>query len=213
MRSSKRAAPRSDKSRERTLLDISPIVDKLGKAQTLFLRAADEISSQHWNTKPEAEKWSGAEVVAHLILVERGVNDAAKRVTQKTPKSFKPWQKMHLPLWLVEARIIRRKSPIPLDPTLLGIKEDMLTQLRVDAHEDAGFPARNAEPGPGCVSLEARISGQPDHIRVVRDDRSASDAARKAGAGVGTPASKSGRNFAKTVVFFTPTLSLLTDNL
>ena len=139
MRSSKRAAPRSDKSRERTLLDISPIVDKLGKAQTLFLRAADEISSQHWNTKPEAEKWSGAEVVAHLILVERGVNDAAKRVTQKTPKSFKPWQKMHLPLWLVEARIIRRKSPIPLDPTLLGIKEDMLTQLRATRTRTLAF--------------------------------------------------------------------------
>ena len=129
-RLSKRAALRSNKLRERTLLDISPIVDELAKAQTLFLRAADEIASQHWNTKPEAEKWSGAEVVAHLILVERGVNDAAKRVTQKTPKSFKPWQKMHLPLWLVRVRILRRKSPVPLVPALLGHKENMLNELR-----------------------------------------------------------------------------------
>jgi hypothetical protein len=35
-----------------------------------------------------------------------------------------------LPLLLVEARVIRRKSPIPLDPEMLGEKEEMLAELR-----------------------------------------------------------------------------------
>jgi hypothetical protein len=30
---------------------------------------------------------------------------------------------MHLPLWLVEARVVKRKSPLALDPALVGKKE------------------------------------------------------------------------------------------
>jgi hypothetical protein len=37
---------------------------------------------------------------------------------------------MHLPLWLVEARVVRRKSPVPLDESLLVEKEAMLGELR-----------------------------------------------------------------------------------
>ena len=37
---------------------------------------------------------------------------------------------MHLPMWLVEARVIRRKSPVPLDASLVGEKETMLGGLR-----------------------------------------------------------------------------------
>jgi len=39
-------------------------------------------------------------------------------------------KKIHLPLALVEARIIRRKTPLPLDPELVQEKETMLAELR-----------------------------------------------------------------------------------
>jgi hypothetical protein len=36
----------------------------------------------------------------------------------------------HLPMVLVESRLVRRKSPIPLDPASLCEKEKMLAELR-----------------------------------------------------------------------------------
>jgi len=39
-------------------------------------------------------------------------------------------KRFHLPLWLVEARVIRRRSPVPLDETLMAEKEALLADLR-----------------------------------------------------------------------------------
>ena len=109
---------------------ITPIIEKLAGAQTTFLRAADAVSPEQWYRRPSAEDWSAAEVVAHLIMVERAIVGGADRVTQKPPKALPFLKRIHLPLWLVEARLIRLKSPIPLDPSLMGDKEEMLGELR-----------------------------------------------------------------------------------
>jgi hypothetical protein len=109
---------------------IEPIVEKLAKAQTTFFRAADTIPSDKWNSKRKRAEWSAAEIVAHLIMVERAVVGGADRITQKTTKEIPFRKRFHLPLWLVETRLIRRKSPLPLDPGLLKNKEEMLAELR-----------------------------------------------------------------------------------
>jgi hypothetical protein len=94
------------------------------------LRAADAIPSGQWTTKPHADKWCAAEIVAHLVMVERAVVGGADRILQKSPKPVSLLKRAHLPLWLVEIRFIRRKSPIPLDPALISNKEEMLGELR-----------------------------------------------------------------------------------
>jgi hypothetical protein len=109
---------------------IEPIVEKLARAQTVFFRAADTIPADKWNSKRKPAEWSAAEIVAHLIMVERAVVGGADRITQKTPKEIHFRKRFHLPLWLMEARLLRRKSPLPLDPGLLGGKEEMLAELR-----------------------------------------------------------------------------------
>jgi hypothetical protein len=112
------------------VVSLGPIFEKLVRAQTAFFRAADDVPAEQWSAKPSAEEWSAAELVAHLIMVERAIVGGADRVTQKTPKRIPFRKRFHLPMWLVESRIIRRKSPIPLDPCLLGSKEEMLAELR-----------------------------------------------------------------------------------
>jgi len=109
---------------------IEPILEKLARAQTIFFRAADAIPAEKWSSKPKPAKWSAAEIVAHLIMVELAVVGGADRIMQKIPKEFPFLKRLHLPLWLVEVRLIRRKSPMPLDPSLLGNKEEMLAELR-----------------------------------------------------------------------------------
>jgi hypothetical protein len=110
--------------------DFSSILEKLRLAQLNFLRAADTVDSSFWLTSHKTGCWSAAELVAHLCQVERGVLAYADRVIRKEPLPVPYYQRFHLPLFMVEVRLIRRKTPIPLDPELLSGKETMLAELR-----------------------------------------------------------------------------------
>ena len=79
---------------------------------------------------PGNGKWSAGELVAHLIIVERAVLKGADKLLQKPPKPLPFFKRLHIPMAVVESRLIRRKTPIPLDPSLVGQKEEMLAQLR-----------------------------------------------------------------------------------
>ena len=107
---------------------LEPILEKLAHAQTVFFRAADTIQADKWTTKSKPEAWCAGELVAHLIMVERTIVGGADRIVQKIPKRIPYLKRFHLPLWLVEARVIRRKTPIPLDQSLVGLKEEMLAE-------------------------------------------------------------------------------------
>lgn len=124
---------------------LDPIVEKLNHAQKAFFRAADSISSDQWNTKPGADAWSAAELVAHLVMVERAIIGGADRITQKEPKPIAFLKRFHFPLRLVESRIIRRKSPIPLDRGLLSTKEEMLGELRAARERTLAFLEETAK--------------------------------------------------------------------
>ena len=109
---------------------LQPIREKLARAQTAFFRAADAITAERWGNCPGVNEWSAAQLVAHLVVVERGVVTRVDQLTQQSPIPVPFPKRIHLPLWLVEARVIRRKSPVPLDESLLAEKEAMLAELR-----------------------------------------------------------------------------------
>ena len=109
---------------------LAPILEKLAHAQSLLLHTADSIPADRWQKNPDRGGWSAAELTAHLIMVERAVLGSADRVLQDPPRQFPFFKNFHLPLALVEARVIRRKTPIPLDPELVREKETMLAELR-----------------------------------------------------------------------------------
>ena len=109
---------------------LDGIREKLSGAQAAFCRAADEIPSNKWAMQPGPDEWSAAEVVAHLVMVERAVVGKADSLAQKRPLPISRLKRLHLPVWLVEMRVTRRKSPLPLDANLLGEKETMLGLLR-----------------------------------------------------------------------------------
>jgi hypothetical protein len=52
---------------------LDPILEKLSCAQTAFFRAADSVSPEEWKTEPKADEWCAAELVAHLVTVERAI--------------------------------------------------------------------------------------------------------------------------------------------
>ncbi|HYL82696.1 MAG TPA: DinB family protein [Candidatus Angelobacter sp.] len=109
---------------------LQAITENLLRAQREFLSAADAVPPDQWKLSPGKGKWSAGEVAAHLIMVERFVIQKTDESLQKPPKSRPFFKRWHLPMALVEARVIRRETPIPLDPALVSQKEEMLAQLR-----------------------------------------------------------------------------------
>ena len=109
---------------------LEPIFEKLGHAQHSLLLAADAIPANLWNTPPRKDAWSAAEVIAHIMIIERGVTGAAGRIFQKQPKHIPLMKRFRLPFVLAEIRLVRMKTPMPVDPQLLREKETMLAELR-----------------------------------------------------------------------------------
>jgi hypothetical protein len=96
----------------------------------MFCRAADAIPFEIWGMQAKPDHWSAVEVVAHLVVVERAVIAKADSVTQQAPLPLSFGERLHLPLWFVEARLVRRKSPRPQDPALITEKGALLGTLR-----------------------------------------------------------------------------------
>jgi uncharacterized damage-inducible protein DinB len=123
-------ADRTEAASQDSVSRLDPIVEKLAHAQSWLLHTADSVGADQWQTRPSRGGWSAAELVAHLIMVERAILGSADRVMQDAPRHFPLLKRFHLPLALVETRLIRRKTPIPLDPELVREKETMLAELR-----------------------------------------------------------------------------------
>jgi uncharacterized damage-inducible protein DinB len=119
--------------------ELDSIMACMAKAQTGLLSAADAVPAEEWKTRPAEGRWSAAELVAHLMIIERAVVAKADRVAQKSPKRTSLLRKIHLPMALVESRWIRRKTPIPIDQEMLRDKEVMLAELRTVRERSLAF--------------------------------------------------------------------------
>jgi len=119
--------------------ELDSIIANLGKTQTGLLSAADEVSAEQWKTRPTKDCWSAAELVAHLMMIERAVIGKADRIAQHSPKPVSLLRRIHLPVSLVERRLIRLKTPIPVEPDMLRDKEDMLAEVRTVRERSIAF--------------------------------------------------------------------------
>ena len=88
------------------------------------------MPADQWLTPPGEDRWSAGELVGHLITVERAILRNVDKVLQKLPRSLPFYKRFHIPMAVVELRLIRRKSPIPINDQTIGEKEAMLAELR-----------------------------------------------------------------------------------
>jgi uncharacterized damage-inducible protein DinB len=162
---------------------IDSILTNLAKAQTALLSAADSVRPEEWKTRPGEERWSAAELTAHLMMVERAVIGKADRVAQKPPKRVSLLKRIHIPMTFVESRWIRRKAPAPVEPEMVHDKEEMLAELRTVRERSLAFleetKSRNmgeycwAHPALGTLNvyewLQFIASHEVRHAKQMRD--------------------------------------------
>jgi DinB superfamily len=109
---------------------LKAIVENLHDAQQCLLRAADTVPAQQWRAAPGEGQWSAGEVVCHLIVIERAILKSSDRLLQKPPRALPFYKRFHIPMAIVEARLMRLKTPIPIEAEMVRGKEEMLAELR-----------------------------------------------------------------------------------
>lgn len=109
--------------------DLDFIVERMSRVRASLLAVAGSIPAEVWRQPPQPGHWSSGEVIAHLTMVEGTIVSGAARVLTHEPRPLPFWKRAHLPLAIVEWRGIKRKTPIPLDPGLVGEKELMLDRF------------------------------------------------------------------------------------
>ena len=90
----------------------------------------ESVPAEKWKQMPAAGRWSAAEVAAHLCQVEEAVRQRMELIFASEPKHVPVWKRFHLPPALAQWRFVRARTPIPLDPSLLDEKENMLSRYR-----------------------------------------------------------------------------------
>jgi uncharacterized damage-inducible protein DinB len=118
---------------------LDSVIACMAKAHRALLSAADTVAPDEWKTRPGEDRWSAAELVGHLVMVERAVIGKADRAVQHPPKRVSLLQRIHIPMALVERRWIRRKAPTALEPGTLREKEVMLAELRTVRERSLAF--------------------------------------------------------------------------
>jgi uncharacterized damage-inducible protein DinB len=136
-----------------TVASLKTILENLARAQQKLMRAADAVPTEQWKTRPEEGRWSAGELVAHLSAVERAIVSRADRALQKPPKSVPFYKRFHVPMMIVEARLIRRKAPSAVEPQMVCEKEETLAELRGVRERTLAFieETRGRDLSPYCL--------------------------------------------------------------
>ncbi len=119
--------------------NIAPIIEHLSRTRTQLERALAAVPEDRWRATPPGGGWSAAEVVAHLVMVEKAITDGAAKLVTAPPRRVPFWKRSPVPPMVVSWRGMKRKTPIPLDSALLAAKEQMLAALAGQCRHTLGF--------------------------------------------------------------------------
>lgn len=110
--------------------NLDSIRSALLSAQSIYLTAADSIPLTNWETSASESSWSAAEITAHLCQVETSIIANSKRIVRHDPRPVPLLKSFHFPLFMIDYRVRRFRSPLPIDESLLGEKDAQLGELR-----------------------------------------------------------------------------------
>jgi len=110
------------------MTDVAPIIAGLEQSRSTLLAVAARMPADLWQKPPRPGAWSAAEVFAHLWMVEDRTAGTAARLILASPKPVPFWKRLHLPVWLLQARWLKVRTPIPLVPALVAEKEASISR-------------------------------------------------------------------------------------
>lgn len=121
------------------------LVEKLNRVRADLLAVAESVPAEKWQKRPAHGGWSVAEVIAHLTMVETAITEGASKLVTREPKPVALWKRLHWPVKLAQWRFPKARTPVPLDPRLVGEKEAMLERFHAGRERTLGFLASNCD--------------------------------------------------------------------
>jgi len=121
-------------------------------AQSELLRAADAVPADRWKTRlAEEGRWPAGKLVGDVSAIERAILSRAGKLLGKTTgirAVFQFFNWFHVPMMFVEARVIRRKAPVTLEPKVVREKEEMLAAECAECGADVGVHRKDQRRRP-----------------------------------------------------------------
>jgi len=108
--------------------DVAAIVELLNRAHADLLEACAQLSAARWKRPPGKGRWSAGEVLAHLTMVENAVWTGVREELARKPGRYPLWKRVHVPVALTTWRGIKRKTPVPLDFSLVRERDEALEE-------------------------------------------------------------------------------------
>ncbi len=146
------------------MASLATIIENLARAQRDLLRAADAVRADEWKTRPAEGRWSAGELIGHLSAVERAILNRTDKLLQKPAKPVPFFKRFHVPMMIVEVRVIRRKAPAPLEAQTLREKEEMLAELRGVREQTLAFIEETKGRDPEYVQNGASVPGDIERL-------------------------------------------------
>ncbi len=109
--------------------NLDAIIEKLNRVRAGLLAVAESIPPELWQKRPAPGRWSAAEVIGHLTMVEMAIVDGAQKLFRSEPRPVPFWKRLHVPIKLAEWRFLRARTPLPLDSSFVGEKDKMLERF------------------------------------------------------------------------------------
>ncbi len=125
--------------------EMTRLLEHMNKTRAALLATAETVPDQLWRKCPRAGAWSAGEVIAHLTMVESRIVKVAEKAASGPPTVEPVWKQIHLPVRLGEWRLIRVKTPIPLDASLVADKDAALEGLNTVRRECLRFIEKNRD--------------------------------------------------------------------
>jgi hypothetical protein len=119
--------------------DLRPILEHLARSRARLLEVAAGIPEERWEQSQRQGGWSCAEVFTHLTQVESTISSTARKIVEKPPRQLPWYKRLHVPVRVVEYRLLKRRTPIPLDPALLAPKAESVARLEACRRDTLQF--------------------------------------------------------------------------
>ena len=107
--------------------NLESILALLRMSRDRFVAVTNEVPEDFWRKSPGPGAWSPAEVVAHVTTAEQFIITLSKTVLLAPPKPV--LNRFHLPVLLVAFRFRKRKTPIPMDSSLISDRPVAVSRL------------------------------------------------------------------------------------
>jgi len=114
-------------------------VQHLQFSRAKLLSVAEEVSDLRWRESPAPERWSAAEVMAHVAMVEERTIFGMKRLRQSAPKPVPLRKRLHLPLAIATWRGRKVRTPIPMDAKRVCDKQESFASLAATREATLAF--------------------------------------------------------------------------